>query len=57
MHNPIFHDISNRIYTIAKRGIAVILTGVMVVLMSLGTSGASAALTVADWIASSGVIP
>ena len=45
MHNPIFHDISNRIYTIAKRGIAVILTGVMVVLMSLGTSGAAAALT------------
>jgi carboxyl-terminal processing protease len=45
MHNPIFHDISNRIYTIAKRGIAVILTGVMVMLMSLGTSGAAAALT------------
>ncbi len=45
MHNPIFHDISNRIYTIAKRGIAVILTGVMVVLMSLGTAGAAAALT------------
>lgn len=45
MHNPIFHNISNRIYTIAKRGIAVILTGVMVVLMSLGTSGSAAALT------------
>ena len=45
MHNPIFHDISNRIHTIAKRGIAVVLTGVMVVLMSLGTSGAAAALT------------
>lgn len=45
MHNPIFHRISNRIYTIAKRGMAVILTGIMVVLMSLGTSGSAAALT------------
>jgi len=45
MNNPFFHDISDRIHAIVKRGFVVILTGIMVGVMYFGAAGSAEALT------------